>query len=179
MLDLDHVGEGIFVAREPIVSFGDEEALFLKQQALISPRKRARICAHKSNQDTLHEMLIAMSGESYIHPHRHIGKSESFHIVQGRVDVVIFNDVGEVTNLVELGPPGSGRNFFYRLSDSRFHTLLIRTELLILHEVTDGPFDKSQTVLASFAPPEEKYEEVRAYMKHIDEKASKYFRSRQ
>jgi cupin fold WbuC family metalloprotein len=84
----------VFIALDRIVKVGQEELAFLKQQAAGNLRKRARICAHKTNDDALHEMLIAISAKSYIHPHKHLGKSESFHIIDGLVDVVVFDDQG-------------------------------------------------------------------------------------
>lgn len=179
MLDLEKSGDGIFFTREPIVCLGDEALLFLKQQAKASNRKRARICAHRSGKDALHEMLIAISADSYIHPHRHIDKSESFHIVEGFVDVVIFDDAGAVTDIVSLGALGSGRNFYYRLSESRFHTLLIHSEQLVVHEVTNGPFIKNQTELAPFAPREEDREAGLKYMKYLAREVLKYGRNAQ
>lgn len=161
---LRRVNDEVYVADEPIVRFGSDEVALVKEQALRSPRRRARICAHTSNDDALHEMLIAISRESYIHPHRHVGKAESFHIVEGRVDVAIFDDAGALTDVVSLGDPASGRQFYYRLSTSPFHTLVIRTDLLVVHEVTSGPFDRSRTVLAPFAPPEDRGDEVREYI---------------
>src|SRR5215203_4000505 len=125
-MNLRKVNAEIFIAEDPIVQCGDAEIAFLKQCALASPRKRACICAHKSNQDPLHEMLIAISAASYIHPHRHLNKSESFHIVEGSVDVAIFDAAGTLKDVIQLGAPGTGRAFFYRLSESAFHTLLIR-----------------------------------------------------
>lgn len=171
------INNEIFVALESIVRFGNDEVAFLKQQAQASSRKRARICAHKTNEDTLHEMLIAISAESYIHPHRHVGKSESFHIVEGEADVVIFDEAGGITDIIELGAPQSGRPFFYRLSESRFHTLLISSNFLVIHEVTNGPFIKENTILASFAPPESEFEKAQEYMKHVSEQTSQFFRS--
>lgn len=169
MLKLQRVSDEIFVAKDGIVSLGDEEARFLKAQAKVSPRKRARICAHRSNDDSLHEMLIAISGDSYIHPHKHIGKSESFHVVEGLVDVVILDDEGAIIQVVALGPRDSGRSFFYRLSESLFHTLLIRSEMLVIHEVTNGPFIREQSLNASFAPPESDVASARAYIHRLSE----------
>ena len=143
------------------------EIAFLKRQAQMSPRKRARICAHKSNSDPLHEMLIAISSDSYIHPHRHINKSESFHILDGEVDVVVFDNDGNIEDVIQLGAKGSGRNFYYRLSESAFHTLLIRPDVLVVHEVTNGPFATDGTVLAPFAPKEDQAEAVQTYMQDL------------
>jgi cupin fold WbuC family metalloprotein len=173
-MNLHKVNEEVFIARDPIVRFGDEEITFLKQQAQANSRKRARICAHKTNDDSLHEMVIAISAASYIHPHRHIKKSESFHIVEGEVDVVVFDEAGAIIDVLELGEAGSGRKFYYRLSESAYHTLLIRSDFLIVHEVTNGPFDHSRSVLAPFAPPEDQVEKARDYMNRVAEQVARH-----
>jgi len=173
-MNLRKVNDEVFVALDPIVKIGGEELTFLKAQAGTNGRKRARICAHKTNDDALHEMVIAISADSYIHPHKHLGKSESFHIVEGVVDVVVFDAAGDIAEIIELGDPASGRNFFYRLSESAFHTLLIRTDFLVVHEVTNGPFIKEKTVLATFAPPEDRVEETGVYMTQIARRAAEF-----
>jgi cupin fold WbuC family metalloprotein len=176
-MNLRKVNDEVFVAEDAIVRLGDAEIEFLKKQARISPRKRARICAHKTNNDALHEMVIVISADSYIHPHRHVGKSESFHIVEGEVDVAVFDDKGKLSEVIQLGAPASGRSFFYRLSESAFHTLLIRSEYLIVHEVTNGPFDRDRTVLAPFAPTEDRAEDVQAYMQRVSLQVDQYLES--
>lgn len=175
-MNLKKINDEVFVAEDAIVKVGGQELAFLKMQARANGRKRARICAHKSNDDTLHEMLIAISSDSYIHPHKHLGKSESFHIVEGIVDVVVFDDHGEIVEIIALGDASSGRNFYYRLSDSAFHTLLIRTDYLVVHEVTNGPFLRDRTVLADFAPAESEKNEAMLYMQQVDARAAKFSR---
>ena len=168
-MNLRKVNEEVFIADEPIVQIGTEEIAFLKKQAQSNRRKRARICAHKNNDDLLHEMIIAISASSYIHPHRHVGKSESFHIIEGDVDVVIFDDGGAVVDVIELGSGQAGRKFFYRIAEGIFHTLLIRTDYLVVHEVTNGPFDRDGAVLAPFAPPEGEVCAARNYMNRLSQ----------
>jgi cupin fold WbuC family metalloprotein len=161
---LRKINNEVFVADESIVRLGAEQISFLKQQALTSNRKRARICTHRSNDDALHEMLIAISAESYIRPHKHTSKVESFHIIEGQVDVVVFNDTGAIVDVVELGDVSTGKSFYYRLSDSLFHTLLIHSDFLVVHEVTNGPFVANETILAPFAPLESHDDEALAYV---------------
>lgn len=173
-MNLREVNDEVFIAMDSIVKIGQDELAFLKQQAAFNERMRARICAHKTNEDALHEMLIAISAKSYIHPHKHLRKSESFHIVDGIVDVVVFDDLGEIVEIIELGDARSGRNFYYRLSESAFHTLLIRTDFLVVHEVTNGPFLREETVLADFAPPEEQVAEAEAYISKVAERATTF-----
>jgi cupin fold WbuC family metalloprotein len=179
MIELKRINNEVFVAQEPIVFLGKEEIVFLKQQATQSARRRARICAHKSNDDDLHEMLIAIAADSYIQPHKHLAKSESFHIVEGIVDVVIFDDSGAITNVILLGAQGVRRSFYYRLSDCRYHTLIIHSDILVVHEVTNGPFDKAQTEPAPFAPSEKNGEAARDYMKCLSIEAENFIRSMQ
>ena len=64
-----------------------------KQLSSHNPRKRIRLCAHLSQDDLLHEMLIVHEKNAYVRPHKHPGKNESTHIIEGLVDVVLFDDV--------------------------------------------------------------------------------------
>ena len=176
-MNLHKQSEEVYIALDRIVRLGSEEVAFLKAEALRSPRRRARICAHKTNDDKLHEMLIAVAGDSYIRPHKHFGRSESFHIVEGLVDVAIFDDAGKLVDVVELGAPGSGKQFFYRLSESAFHTLVIRSDFLVMHEVTNGPFDPKQSAAAAFAPEEGDRPAAQAYMQKVAAEVQR-FRSR-
>lgn len=176
-MNLEKTSDEVFIALDPIVKWGDEEIAFVKRAAAASPRKRARICAHRSNNDALHEMIIALAASSYIRPHRHIEKAESFHIVEGEVDVAVFDEAGKVVDVIELGGPGSGRRFYYRLSHSAFHTLLIRSEYLVVHEVTSGPFAPERTLAAEFAPDEKQHDAAREYMKRVAAQVAAFRRS--
>jgi cupin fold WbuC family metalloprotein len=173
-MTLRKISEEVFIDEDPIVRLGDTEIALLKRQAQSSPRKRARICAHKSNDDVLHEMLIAIAAASYIRPHRHPAKSESFHVIEGKADVVVFDDLGNIVDVIELGVAGSGRGFYYRLCESAFHTLLLRSDLLVLHEVTNGPFSQDGTILASFAPPENQPDAARDYMDRVSHQVARH-----
>ena len=177
-MKLRRINDEVFVAPGPIVRLGNEDIDFLKRQAASNPRGRARICAHGDDADAIHEMVIAISSSSYIRPHRHIGKSESFHIVDGIVDVVMFDDGGGITDVIELGDRNSGRNFFYRLSESRFHLPLSRTDMMVIHEVTNGPFDRERTIFAPFAPAEDQADQARKYMREVTAAVAQFAGSR-
>jgi len=144
----------LFLAEGPIGEIGVSEINALKAAVKASPKRRARINAHPDGEDALHEMIIAIERTSYIRPHKHPGKSEAFHIIEGEVDIVVFTDGGEIDRVIRLGAPGSGRSFYYRMSKPFFHTLIIRSDILIVHEITNGPFRRDATVFADFAPDE-------------------------
>lgn len=164
------IGDGIYQSKLEIVKVSKSDIDFIKNAAQNVQRKRARICAHLSNEQPLHEMMIALCSDSYIHPHRHIGKSESFHIVEGIVDVVVMNDDGSIKEVVELGDQSTERNFYYRLSNSYFHTLIIHSAILVVHEVTNGPFLQEQTEMAPFAPNESETSDAARYIEQLKKK---------
>lgn len=147
------INDEVFLATEDIVRFNQQSIEFVKEKALKSKRGRARICAHKSNEDSLHEMLIAIRSDSYICPHRHLNKIESFHWVEGKAEVVILDEKGGVIDVVKLGPDD---HFYYRLSAPYYHTLLVHSPILVIHEITNGPFDPTASDFAPFAPGEDK-----------------------
>jgi cupin fold WbuC family metalloprotein len=139
-------------ATDAIVLVDAADVARLKREAEENARRRIRLCAHHSVESGLHEMLIVHTRETYVRPHKHLGKSESFHVIEGDVDVVIFDDEGGVTDVIPMGAFASGRPFFYRIAEPLFHTLLIRSDVLVFHETTGGPFRRDDTVFAPWAP---------------------------
>ena len=73
---------------------------------------------------------------------------------EGQVDIVVFSEAGEVERIVSLAAKGGRHPFYYRMSTPHFHTLIIRSDLLVVHEITNGPFLPSGTIYAAFAPEE-------------------------
>jgi cupin fold WbuC family metalloprotein len=136
----------------PIVLVDAADITRLKADAQNNPRRRIRLCAHYGVDDRLHEMVIVHTKDAYVRPHKHLGKSESFHVIEGEVDVVVFDEGGAVTDVIPMGSFASGRPFFYRIAAPLFHTLLIRSEVLVFHETTGGPFRRADTVFAPWAP---------------------------
>ena len=64
----------------------------LKFLAKKNKRKRSRICFHNDNKNKTNEMIIALMKRSYIPPHIHPdGKSESYHVIEGKMNVYIFS----------------------------------------------------------------------------------------
>ena len=151
---LRKLNDEVLVADEPIVRVSGADMAALKQQALTNPRQRIRICTHPDTGDRLHEMLIVHTRGTYVRPHKHLNKSESVHIIEGEVDVVFLDEAGAVSDVVRLGDYRSGREFYYRVGSPLYHTLLISSEFLVFHEITNGPFRREETVFAPWAPEE-------------------------
>jgi cupin fold WbuC family metalloprotein len=154
---------GVFVAAGHSSAIGEAELAIIRAAARASPKRRARINTHGDGEDPLHEMIIAIDGHSYIRPHKHPGKSEAFHVIEGDVDIVVFGEDGEIAQFIALGTRGAGRSFYYRISSALFHTLIVRSDIAILHEITNGPFRPSATLFADFAPDDRDIEKAAIY----------------
>jgi cupin fold WbuC family metalloprotein len=115
-------------------------------------------------------MLIVHERGAYVRPHKHTGKTESAHIIEGLVDVVMFDDSGRIESVIRMGDYASGRIFYYRMAIPVFHTLIIRSDVLVFHETTNGPFDRGDAVFAPWAPEDSDVNFVNTFMADLDDK---------
>jgi len=162
------ITDEVFYADQDIVEVSKEDIEFLKKKALQNERKRCRLCTHKDVNDKVHEMIIVHTKDTYVMPHKHLDKSEAFHIIEGEADVVILDDDGTVRKVISMGEYSSGKNFYYRLSEPFYHTLLIKSDIIVFHEATKGPFSKDDTLFAQWSPEEGDISAQRKFIKELE-----------
>jgi len=155
--------DGVYDAVGPRIAIDADNISCLCQWAREALRQRARICIHESADAAVHEMMIAVCGTSYIHPHRHTHKMESFHVVGGCADVVFFDHAGGIEAVQRIAAPGSSLPFYLSVRNNAWHTVLPRSDVFVIHEVTNGPFVPAQTELAPWAPAEDDRRAANAY----------------
>ena len=118
----------------------------LKKLASEHPLKRSRICLHESLDAVVQEMIIVAHQTAYIEPHKHpIGKSESYHVLEGRLLVKIFEDAGRCTKSMILDQNSVCK--MYRIKGNVWHQPIPLSEWVVYHEVFTGPFSKDEDVL--------------------------------
>lgn len=161
--------EEVYYSNDDISYFSNEEIDYLKQVANQNPRKRVRLCTHRNKSDSLHEMFIVHMRDCYVPPHKHLGKAESMSILEGEVDVVLFEEDGRIKNVIHMGDQASGKIFYQRISEPTYHSLIIRTEYLVFHEITEGPFIREKTIFAPWAPKENS-DQVKIFTEGIEMK---------
>lgn len=166
------VNQEVLMSNTDIVTVSNHDLTMVRDMALTNVRGRARLCAHQSADDPIHEMLIALVKESYIPPHKHLGKSESFHMIEGSLIVIVFDDSGIPIEYISLASPGSadaeGQALYYRLSKPMYHTVIPMSDVVVFHETTNGPFRRGDTVFAEWAPCEQDDVQIqRAYISQL------------
>jgi len=166
---------------EPVRSVGKVDIEYLKMKATESIRNRYRLCLHQDVSHHTQEMIICLKGFTYFQPHRHpAGHSESYHLIEGLLDVYLFNEQGCLLETVRLAAPGSyndaSRAFMYRLSFPIYHFVVPLSEWTIYHEVLTGPWNKdSINHYAPFAPEENDVEAVNAFVHKLTGISSQAF----
>ena len=148
----------VVFAQSDVVAVGRDWLDRLKRDALAAPRRRARLCLHADHDDAVQEMVIAFCRGSWVRPHRHVGRCESLHVIEGELAVLLFDDAGGVERRIDLCGGGtsngaqSSRPFMYRLSTPAWHTVVPCSDFVVVHEVTQGPFIAGDDGFAPWSP---------------------------
>jgi cupin fold WbuC family metalloprotein len=163
----------VLYPKEDIVTVSELDLDELKQMAKRNPRNRIRLCTHNNFKDLLHEMIIYHPKDTYVPPHKHLNKDESFHLISGEIDCVIFDNKGIVEKTFFMSKFSGVKTFYYRIPSGTFHTQIFKEDTFF-HEVTKGPFNRKDTVIANWAPREKDEELVMEFMKNLKINVNNY-----
>lgn len=165
--------EEVYFTKDDVVKVNRSIIDLLKNKSLKNKRKRIRLCAHKNINDELHEMFIVHKKGIYIRPHKH-DDSESLHVLEGRADIILFDKKGIIKDIIKIGDYSSGKEFYYRLSVPYYHSMVIKSDFLVFHETKAGPFNKSNTTFAPWAPDEFDIKKVNGYLRKLKIQIEEY-----
>lgn len=169
LLKMDRINTEVYQANDTVISIGQREMEFLKSKVVESPRNRVRLCIHKNTEAALHEMFVVYMDQTYVRPNKHLGKDESLHILEGEADFYFFDERGNLTDVVNLGDYNSGKQFYIRVPQNIYHTIVMKSPRLVIHEATPGPFVRSDTVWADWAPEESNATAAAQFMNKLKE----------
>lgn len=123
-----------------------------------SPRRRMNHNFHAGAADNPHRFINVLLRGAYVQPHRHSHppKSETFLVLEGEADVILFDDGGAVTARHRLGRQSDGaRVWGIDIPPGVWHTILPRSERAVCFEVKPGPWEPaSDKEFAPWAPRE-------------------------
>ncbi len=166
---LTPVADGVYFSRAPVVRADGETVAFLTRAAEQSPRRRARLCAHPTPQAGQHDMLIVAFRDSLLLPHEHHHKPETFLLLEGSCDFLMFDSGDAVSERLPMAPYGNaaGAPFFQRTPAGVVHALWVTSPLVVFWESTPGPFSADASRQPPWAPREADAAAVAAYQQGI------------
>ncbi len=138
--------------KNSLIKIKKKDIDLLKEYSNNNIDKKSRYCNHKSKNSKLHEMIIFHKKGYYVRPHSHPSTTESVHLIKGKVDIVIFDKKGNISDIIKMGNYQSGDVFYYRMNSELTHTLIIKSSYIIFHETSLGPFKKKKTKFANWSP---------------------------
>ena len=164
----------VYVSSEPITKVAARDISDLKSAALSNVRKRARLCTHRDNDAAIHEMLIVHTRDTYVRPHKHVNKIESFQILEGTAELLLFDEQGSLTGCTQMANYSSGLVFYQRLSEPIYHALRITSNIIVFHEVTSGPFNRSDTLFSPWSPDGSDRKAVEDFRRQLAQQTEKF-----
>lgn len=168
------INEAVLYNDEAICTLNKSDLGELSRLGLATKEQRTRLCVHDNADSIVHEMFIIHTRDTYVRPHRHRSKSESFQVLEGHASLVLFNDDGDIVKIMSLGDLASGHNFYFRMPAKVWHMLVIHSQVLVFKEVTQGPFDANDCEFPQWAPSGRHCEEVPEFLKKIEDQIENY-----
>jgi cupin fold WbuC family metalloprotein len=145
----------------------------LISKARESSRARQHLNIHQSFDEPCQRFLNAICVNSYIRPHRHSldPKAETLVAIRGLFSLIVFDDNGEVAEVVRFGSEKFDDEFTngvgVELPPGAWHTVVALTEGAVMLEIKAGPFDpQAAKEFASWAPREDA-EEAASYLEDL------------
>lgn len=137
-----------------ITAIGKSEFDVLIQDSRASARRRMNLNLHVSPDAAVQRLFIATEPDTYIRPHRHpeAHKWELLLVLAGRLDLLVFDDSGNVTDRIILEPD---QTRLVELSPGTWHSYVCRESGTVVLEVKEGAYiATAEKDFASWAPPE-------------------------
>ena len=122
-------------------------------QARTSPRLRMNYNFHPELSDPVQRLLNALEPWTYIRPHKHTTKEESFVLLRGTILAVSFNDDGSIRDNAILSAATGILGIEFE--ENTFHMLTSLETGSAVFEIKEGPFaPHTEGSSAPWAPQE-------------------------
>lgn len=121
------------------------------EEAKVNSRLRMNYNFHTSMDALVHRMLNALEPGTYLPPHRHSDKEETYLVLRGKLIAFFFNDEGVVIEKTILDPL-SGK-YGLEIPSGVWHSIISLESGTVIFEVKKGPYQPlPQEDIASWAP---------------------------
>lgn len=168
------INEAVLYSDEEVCVLNRDDLEHLREKGLQTKEQRTRLCTHDAPESLVHEMFIVHTNDTYVRPHRHKSKTESFQVLQGHGRLVLFNDHGGIKRVIPLGGLDTDKAFYFKMPAGVWHMLFIDSEVMLFKEVTQGPFDNQDCEFPDWAPEGRRVEEVPEYLALVEAQISDF-----
>lgn len=135
-------------------------------QAKENPRLRMNYNLHTTMDASVHRMLNALEPGTYLPPHRHADKEETYLVLRGSMLVFFYDEEGNVTDKVCLG--SNKGNLGLEIPPGTWHSIVVLESGTIIFEIKKGPYQPvSPEDLASWAPVSSDERGIKAFIKRM------------
>ncbi len=142
-----------------IKTIGKSDINALIEDARASTRRRMNLNLHASTDAAVQRLFIATEPvatepDTYIRPHRHPEphKWEMLLVLKGRLDLLVFDEPGIVTDRITLEPD---QTQLVELSSGTWHSFVCCESGTVVLEVKEGAYiPTAEKDFAPWAPPE-------------------------
>jgi cupin fold WbuC family metalloprotein len=141
--------------------FGEDLFTGLISSAASAQRRRKNANIHDLPTECVQRFFNALLPGSYVRPHRHISKWEFALILQGSVELLLFDDRGCVTMRQTFGGPHADAGF--ELEPGAWHSWVCN-ETAITLEIKPGPYDAQTAAEFALWAPAEGATEAEAFL---------------
>ena len=161
---LDNSGESpaYFCVRKPVAVTQELIADLVAKGA--GTGRGIRLCLHEGPEATLHDMIVVQYGGQYFRPHKHLEKSESYHMIEGEMGVVIFDDEGKVVDACRMD---TSNTTVYGVGAGMYHTNFPLADVVVYHESRPGPLGGGDNILAPWVPDEKDGDAARRFVEKL------------
>lgn len=111
---------------------------FISKQAEENPRLRMNYNLHLSHDDKVQRLLNAMEPGTELPIHRHRHTDETYILLRGKINVKVFNDKKEFTEIIELDV-NEGR-YGVSIPANQWHTVEVLEKGTVIFEIKEGPY---------------------------------------
>lgn len=135
-------------------------------RAIENSRLRMNYNFHTSMDEPIHRMLNALEPGTYLPPHRHSDKEETYLVLRGSLWVFFYDELGNVTEKVRLNP--SEGNYGLEIPPGTWHSIIVLESGTVIFELKKGPYQPlSPEDVASWAPASSDIEGAGAFKKRM------------
>lgn len=107
-------------------------------QAKENPRLRMNFNFHDSLNAPAQRLLNALEPGTEVPTHRHRHTAETYVLLRGELEIILYNDRKEITETVILNPENGV--FGAHIPIGQWHAVKVRTADTVIFEVKDGPY---------------------------------------